>query len=203
MKMNRRSIISILTVTFFCFLSISFVRDNNGPIKQSEIDKMNKKILRNFKKSDCYDPNRDYKIINVLYVSYSGDYFDRKTACERIEDYVKPIYRKRRLIDFQSFICCDNNRLVAHSENYHIYCIPNLSGAFLDDQQLIDLLMEKNIKRLYILFSMALGDYLGVDYDGKLFLIKRDNGKIESYPVEELDDEEWCQLFDIGMLMNE
>jgi hypothetical protein len=50
---------------------------------------------------------------------------------------------------------------------------------------------------------MALGDYLGVDYDGKLFLIKRDNGKIESYPVEELDDEEWCQLFDIGMLMNE
>lgn len=93
--------------------------------------------------------------------------------------------------------------MVAHSENYHIYCIPNLSGAFLDDQQLIDLLMEKNIKRLYILFSMALGDYLGVDYDGKSYLIKRDNGKIESYPVEELDDEEWCQLFDIDMLMNE
>lgn len=198
MRERIKTFITFLTISFFCILSMSFVEGKNNDakfIKQSMIDKMDKKILDNLKKTNSYQCDSDYKIINVLWVYYSDDYMDKKTVCEDFENYIKPVYYKRNNLYNVSFICNDDNKLFAYSVNYKVLCVSHYKGDyFLDIQQLIDLSIEKRIKRFYKFHLMPQDNYLGVDLDGKVFLFKKDDGKMVSYPIEEMDDEEWSRL---------
>ena len=170
---------------------------NSKPSNQKEIEKINKRALRWFKKTDCYVPG-NYEMINLLNVDYKGNYHDRNEVGNRLEELIEPFYPHydRRYWCNMTYICNEEGRIVASTEYRNLYCTSHYNEvAFESEQQLVDLLREKGIHIAYCFFTFAPLRCLGIDNNNVIYVFREVEGVYKAKKIEEMSDEEWDQLF--------
>ena len=83
---------------------VAFAKTGPSVKGAKEIEKINQRALRWFKKSDCYVPG-SYETVNLLYVGFRGEFRDRREVANRLEepDYLQRI-TVRKIEDLHSIL---------------------------------------------------------------------------------------------------
>jgi len=173
---------------------VAFAKTGTNVKGAKEIEKINQRALRWFRKSDCYVPG-SYETVNLLYVGFRGEFRDRKEVANRLEELIEPVYPKydKRHWENMTYICNKEGLIVASTEYRKLYCMAHYnSDAFEAEQQLIDKLREKKISKAYSFFSLPL-NCLGIDKNNDVYLFREIDGAFECTKVEELSDQEWLE----------
>lgn len=183
--------------TFWLLLLMLFPISQNSEVrKQKEIQKINNRALRWFKKTDCYVSGK-YVFINWLYVEYKGNYHYRKEIVNRLEEKIEPIYPHydKKHWENRTYICNGDGLIVASTEYRNIYCMSHYNEyVFETEQQLVNMLREKDIHKVYSFYPMDLFSCLGVDNNKVVYFFHVVDGVYKATKVEELSDEEWDEV---------
>lgn len=179
--------------------STAMIRKGNEErlFQQEHINNVNRTIAKNFSKTDCYNPNKTYMYINILFVGYLGDAFDKKQVYEDFPNNFYSIFlrgkRKTRYLFNIALICEEDGRLVAFVSEYGVMsCVSHYKESVFDNyQKLAYYLLEKEITILFNFFPMSGKRYLGIDNNGNKYLINEEIKPITITPFKEISDEEW------------
>lgn len=179
--------------------STAMIRKGNEErlFQQEHIDNVNRTLAEKFIKTDCYDPSKAYEFINILYVSYLGDGFDKKQVYEDFPDNFYSLFLrgkgKTRYLFNIALICEEDGKLVAFVSEYGVMSCVSLykESVFENYQRLAYFSLEKGITKLFNFFPMSGKRHLGIDHNGNIFLINEEINPIIITPFEEITDEEW------------
>lgn len=178
--------------------------------QQEHIDNVNRTIAERFSKTDCYEPNKIYRYINILYVAYYGDILDRNQLYKDVPNNVYSVfYRgkgKTRYLDNIALVCDNDGKLVAFVSEYGVVsCVSHYKETVFDDRQkLAYSCLEKDIYKLFNFYPMSGSRYIGIDNNDKKYVVDN-NYKINEKtlnpititPLDEMTDEEWKNSFNI------
>lgn len=197
----KRIVILIFSIVISSLLmeSTAMIRKRNEEIlfQQDHIDNVNRTIAEKFSKTNCYDPNKNYRYINILYVGYIGNGFDKNQVYEDFPDNFYSIFirgkGKTRYLFNIALVCEEDGKLVAFVSEYGgMSCVSQYKeSVFYNYQKLAYLLLGKEITILFNFFPMSGHRYLGIDNNGNKYLINEEINPITISPFEEITDEEW------------
>lgn len=197
----KRIFLQTFTIVFYSVLvtSTSMIRKGNEEklFQQEHIDNVNRTIAERFSKTDCYEPDKTYKYINILFVGYSGDVLDRNQLYKDVPKNVYSIFligkgKTRYLVNI-TLICEEDGKLVAFVSEYGVVsCVSHYKESVFDDyQKLAYLSLEKGIYKLFNFYPMVGTRYIGIDSNDNKYLINEETNPITITPFEEMTDEEW------------
>lgn len=200
----------IITLTLLIIFSSLFAtaknrRENKEVLFQQEhIDKVNKILVEKFSRTDCYETNKKYLFINILFVAYyERDFADKEQICKDIPQNVYSIFigkgRKRYLMNI-ALICEEDGKIVSFVSEYgRMMCVSQYNESIFDSYQKIAYLsLEKGINKLFNFFPMNGLQYIGVDNNNNKYLIneKTNPNAVTISSLDEMTNEEWKNTFD-------
>lgn len=195
----KNTLYKIVFIVVFTMLSMPVIcRDRHLPFKQQDIDKLYKNISKWFEKTDCYEPDENYRFITVYYIYYTGDYMNKEQISQHFNEYAEPIYTRGRkhLLMNETYICNKKGKFVAWRDYSSGSCISGFKeSAFEREQQIVNMCIEKEIKYLYYFTPMILGNYLGIDRNNRVFIYRDAGDKYLLTPLKEVTNEEWKLVF--------
>ena len=199
----KRIIILALTIVIssVSMISTAMIRKNNEEIlfQQEHIDNVNRTIAERLSKTDCYEPGKTYRYINILFVGYLGDVWNKNQLYEDVPNNVYSIFFRGRgktkyLVNI-ALICGEDGKLVAFVSEYGVVsCVSHYKESVFDSYQKIAYLsLEKGINKLFNFYPMSGSQYIGVDNkNNKYFINEKTNPiTISISPLDEMTDEEW------------
>lgn len=196
----KRTIIRVLIiVTLFTGNLLSVYSQNtNMPIKQNDIDKLNKRITKLLNKSNCKKPERT-KLINIFYVAYKGSNNKNNFINESFEQYIEPSYfnyKSKKYLQTESFICNEDGELIALSDGRCIYCLSDYDeSAYIGDIKLVHKIIELDLKVIYYLSLTPLKTYLCIGGNEKTYLIRVRGKNLNTYLIKDIPNNKWSDLF--------
>ncbi len=186
-----------ITIMFWllAFSMHSFSQDCSGKIPQSHIDRLNNRILRNFREAN-YCPMDSIVLINIIDVGYpmncnlDKEYFeDGSFLSDIFPSYYRPKGKLRKVIDAYAILFNESKDFVVLADYFG--CYDEESGDTY--REMARLIMQNQIKCVYHLAGVFWGGiYIGVGMDGTVFLM---NPKCEHVRLKDYSDDEWISVF--------
>ncbi|MBK8809104.1 MAG: hypothetical protein IPO21_21755, partial [Bacteroidales bacterium] len=136
-------------IVFLCFgYCVGYSQPDREFIKNNEIEKLNKRLIKLYKKSDCFGSD-SLNIINVFYLNYRGGYERTDFINENFLLYAEPLYHKiksKLYLEAYSYICNKDFELVAVGDSRIIMPLCKFkNSAFTDDKEFVKKIIELNI----------------------------------------------------------
>lgn len=207
--MKRFSLFTLaIVISSVLMTSTAMIRIRKGSeellFQQEHIDNVNRTISERFSKTDCYEPNKKYRFINILYVAYYGDFLDRNQIYKDVPNNVYSSFLrgkgKTRYLFNIALVCDKDGKLVAYVSEYGIVsCVSHYKETVFDyRQKLAYSCLEKDIYKLFNFYPMSGSRYIGIDNNGNKYVIddnyklnEKTTNSITITPLEEMTDEEW------------
>jgi len=204
--MKRFSLFTIaIVISSLLMTSTAMKRKSNEELlfQQEHIDNVNRTIAERFSKTDCYEPNKVYRYINILYVAYYGDFLDINQIFKNVPNNVYSTFLigkgKIRYLYNIALICDKDGKLVAFVSEYGVVsCVSDYKETVFEGyQKLAYHCLEKDIYKLFNFYPMFASRYIGIDNDDNKYLIDEDKvyeettNPITITPLEEITDEKW------------
>ncbi len=199
-----------LAMVFLLASGFCKAQDASGLIPKKDIDRLNEKVIRHYRKNPDHYPQYDIiKTINVFFVKYddtigltmerlkSGEFLKHITPCY-MRGYFY-VFNHRINNPFDKFLSSDV--FVATESGEGILQFSNLDYGFCKvkrndcDEEFIKFVLENGIVSSYYFFSNDARYVICVNGRKRIYVLIKEPHSIKVWNVEDFPDDEWPYLF--------
>ena len=187
--------------SFFMMALSLFSIMGQGPILKKQgpsielIYKQEKKLIRKFKKTKCYNPLDSLHYLFIFMLEFKDQPNPSLILKQGIMNELFFLYHKNRKFPINSSIIYNQNRkVVGSAERSNVYCYEDLESAHKEDRMLVNYLLEQNPEMIFQI-SPASSNLYFAKKGRKIIALLFEGYQLKVLSLKEFVDCYWDEYF--------